>query len=567
MITKRILALVVLSVMVFLAQTAKAQTETAEMFFGAPGARWEYSVRYSSGGTGTLVILNETDSSRMASGLIQVSMTFAGPGRQPRIEVLYQRVSSGFVLLQSTVSVNSRIVTKEKLEPPMLAREIPIKEGRWEYQGFKVTDKGRAPFSAVNTVRKVRVNVAAGVFDAFEMRGEDSAAEHSTEYWDNNVGLVKLVQTPRSGRTWSAELVSYSLSGSASQVVAQADSATSQVKSSVFKEDLSNKPQYDPSTNATFNLQAYGTAGGGQVNLCTGVSESEVVVSVRQEVDLSNQEKIRSLVERGKEYALVQCGSTSKEGKNIVVRLYQRPFSDQHDNRGNQFWVAYFKYVNQDGYTYHADQVSYHNVMGRTSQAVAQITPPAVQNTKDGKKLTRTIEGFTLGMSLKDAMPLLIKGFKEKRFEPSQEFSWEKFVGSAIDPHAQEKLVTKSGAFSTLQSFSTAEVREVSMEFYEDKLYKINVKFRASLSTIEGAFIQKYGPAKTALKETGYNPYIKVWEDAYTGIRFNTTMTGGGLVTYEDKAIARLKKEQAERQSKEAETEQKRKERTLPKNY
>jgi len=198
-----------------LGMPSEIEAQDSYMFLSKKGARWEFEVTFNSREKSILTIVNEGNSKVDANSTI-FSWTFRNDmGVSIRMELFYERSSDGILLSKVNTHHGSSLVLSQRYEPPILVMELPLRMGSWQYRGFKISNKKRELYAVVNTVRKVRVTVPAGTFDAFEIQGQELDGGASTEYWVENVGLVGFKQIGPSGTIMAAKLVrhSHSLSG------------------------------------------------------------------------------------------------------------------------------------------------------------------------------------------------------------------------------------------------------------------------------------------------------------------------------------------------------------------
>lgn len=216
MIKKQIVTWVsVLAVVFLFGMPLEIKAQDNYMFLSKKGARWEFEVTLTSPHTphssqkSILTIVNEGTRAGINSTIH--SWTFRNAfGVITRIELFYERSPDGILLSKMDTYKGSSFVSSEHYAPPLLALTFPLKIGGWENRSFKISDKGRERYDVINTVRKVRVTVPAGTFDAFEIQGQESTGSTSREYWVENIGLVGFKQTHHSGTTLAAQLVRYS---------------------------------------------------------------------------------------------------------------------------------------------------------------------------------------------------------------------------------------------------------------------------------------------------------------------------------------------------------------------
>lgn len=199
------------------------QAQDDYMFLSRKGVVWQFQLSLSSGEQGTITIVNEGNMTGTSTNSTVFSWTFKNTAgvTMVRLELAFDYSRDGILLLGTKAYSGSRLVSSERMDPPMLALRLPLEDGQWEYRGFKVSGTSRKSYMVTNTVRSVQVHVPAGIFDAFEIQGHESTGTTSIEYWVKNIGLVKVVQTQSSGKSMTAQLVGYSLSGEAPSIVTQ----------------------------------------------------------------------------------------------------------------------------------------------------------------------------------------------------------------------------------------------------------------------------------------------------------------------------------------------------------
>lgn len=182
------------------------------MFLSKKGARWEFDITLTtlhSQEKSILTIVNE--GTRAGANSTVYSWTFRNArGVLTRMELFYERSQMGILLSKMNTYKGSSLISSERYEPPIVTLKFLSGVNRWEYRGFKISNKGRERYDVVNTVRRVNVTVPAGTFDAFEVHGRESSEGVSTEYWVEHIGLVGLKQIHPSGVTVAAQLVRYS---------------------------------------------------------------------------------------------------------------------------------------------------------------------------------------------------------------------------------------------------------------------------------------------------------------------------------------------------------------------
>ena len=176
---------------------------------------------------------------------------------------------------------------------------------------------------------------------------------------------------------------------------------------------------------------------------------------------------------------------------------------------------------------------------------------PQRQQQLPGQVITRSIEGFALGMPLDHAIALLVDGVQKKRFQPLDSAEvWHKIFDTrdSINPFKRDKaqrgLITTihhpvGSAYvqtSSLASFAATEAQKIVLRFYEDKLYEIAVWFRIDSSVLQDALGRKYGqPA--VVNYFNAPPRAFVWEDPFTLLTMHTGVYAQEGVWYQDKQI------------------------------
>ncbi|GEM_PF-4512485 len=189
--------------------SSEVQAQDIYKFFSQKGDRWEFRVTSDSKDAGTLLVTNEGSKGRgkISTVFSWIFKNSAG-AITTKMELYYDRSPDGMLLSGITTYSGSRSVST-RYEPPLLVLKSPLKEEQWQYSGFKVSDKGKERYAVINTVKKVRVDVPAGTFDAFEIRGQELAGAVSVEYWSKDMGLLGMVQVQSSGNVMATKLIRY----------------------------------------------------------------------------------------------------------------------------------------------------------------------------------------------------------------------------------------------------------------------------------------------------------------------------------------------------------------------
>lgn len=192
----------------------EAEAQDSYMFLSKKGARWEFEVTVTTSNlqvkNNILTIVNEGHAGADINST-KFSWTFRNAfGVGIRMELFYERSLDGIFLSKVNTYKGSSLVLSQHYKPPVLALKLPLKMGSWEHRGLRVSEKGPEQYGVVNTVRRVRVIVPAGTFDAFEIQAQELSGGMSSEYWVEGVGLVGFTQTTALGTTITAQLIRYS---------------------------------------------------------------------------------------------------------------------------------------------------------------------------------------------------------------------------------------------------------------------------------------------------------------------------------------------------------------------
>ena len=181
------------------------------------------------------------------------------------------------------------------------------------------------------------------------------------------------------------------------------------------------------------------------------------------------------------------------------------------------------------------------------------IQPPQESTQLQQRVITRSIHGFELGMPMNNAIMLLVRGVRQKRFQPLHSaLAWSMVLERSTDSFRQAQAekgiiaITRhhGGPLTeSLTPFSTKDAQEIVLRFYNKELYEISVEFRIDTHALQDALVTKYGQPTNVVRAEQYPHPIHalVWEDSET--RLTHAKDG---VSYQDKQILDVIRRQTE---------------------
>jgi len=208
--------------------------------------------------------------------------------------------------------------------------------------------------------------------------------------------------------------------------------------------------------------------------------------------------------------------------------------------------------------------------------------------------LSRTIEGFTLGMSKEEAWAIVRDGLRKGTLTVlvRVENDWTRsfriyngqypsklgFIEAEFYPERSpgdgkggiNKVYGKIGQLEQSAVFKSGTTKSITLNFYKSKLYKIDILPLVEYNIMYKALLEKYGLSQEVYAQPGHNPWkIYEWRDKETTIRTcncQETDLENGTLFYIDNTLYALVR-QAALAAKKALEEEQRHQHTLPKQY
>jgi hypothetical protein len=194
--------------------------------------------------------------------------------------------------------------------------------------------------------------------------------------------------------------------------------------------------------------------------------------------------------------------------------------------------------------------------------------------------ISRTIEDFTLGMDIEQAMSILSSGIKNRKFK-IVDLALQNSLPMLSDSKIMSKGVELPIPAKISKVFSTPTSKGVQLIFYQSKLYEIGIASLAEHKTVEDSIMKKYGTPTDQLQGP-FGKAADIWKDKstildlrkeglLTGTRtYITNRVGESIelrIFYKDRQIDELLETQASNILREQEKEEQRKRKALPKGY
>lgn len=336
------------------------------------------------------------------------------------------------------------------------------------------------------------------------------------------------------------------------------------------------RTQADPETGVKFSLERKSSLGR-EIDPCdsfTGV-RATVIGDVPDSVDLADDSIAVSLLNKGKTYAFGQCKLDDNSWADITVLLYRASESEPAVS-GSYSWAAkptfkldYYRNLSRDARRAREEQQRLEDARRREAEDRQQRL--------SREFIARTIDGFTMGMSLPDALGLLIRNVREKRVVfLEHEFDWGRFLRQATDPFnkkVQEQLTEKKewtidrDTSRPIRRWNTAQVpvevisvrpfRSTSgsliLRFYKSQLFRVEMWPVTKRHVMHEALINRYGPA---LSNEG--PHAEVWEDRRSVLTYQVFANDSYELVYQDKGLIEGMRAEVDREVRETEERRKR---------
>ncbi|HLC41047.1 MAG TPA: hypothetical protein VJO34_05405 [Methylomirabilota bacterium] len=301
---------------------------------------------------------------------------------------------------------------------------------------------------------------------------------------------------------------------------------------------------------------------------------SEVRVDVSEAVDLSDDGTARLILERAAEFARDKCRWT-KGYSNIVAFIVQP--GNVHARECYLFSVNTPTRCIVRGRNYEEDKLTwgeYTNYAFDARVARAREEARKKAEAERGKAkvpISRTIEGFSIGMTREQALARLKQGWGREYLPyvaDEREMLWAPMWFSGVRSGEVGRVTV--GKTTTLEGiyFRTSTTKYVALYFYRGTLYQVTLgplgvppPILPQQDEVFGALRAKYGePGTDPRRFRGY-----FWQDAETVLDYESI--SARRVSYTDRRLLRQIEDVEEEVKREEQERIDRERKTLPKGY
>lgn len=306
-----------------------------------------------------------------------------------------------------------------------------------------------------------------------------------------------------------------------------------------------------------------------------------VLGEVPANVDLGKPAVAYSLMANARRYATERCGKAPERAFEVL--LYQSPVSWANwETAWTAKAVYWFGEKNPREYTNKAEQAK-QTKLEEQAQAQAQAK---VQSGQD--VITRTVEGFTLGMAMNEALAKIKAGIRAGTFKGVAAFPGP--LTESLPLVSNETTRVDGVDFTTKVSttFQSPTAAAIQLAFYRDRVSEIRICPQADAPEMVKALRQKYGPPTDTVWGASFPAFTvpepakimggRQWMDRRTVLvtypkcsltisLFFTTGTAAITLAYDDRELVALFGQEIRETIRRREQAEEQRRKTLPRNY